>query len=64
MDFTYIYKLSSEPIFTPESEYLFLLGYFVFALVAYLRWAIVVINNFCDFLGIRCLVIPTQKKVE
>lgn len=56
---------SIDPIFTPESEYLFLLSYFAFSLVAYLRWAIVVINGFCDFLGIRCLVIPKpQKKVE
>lgn len=52
---------SIGPLFTPESEYKFLLGYFVFAVVAYLRWALVVINNFCDFLGIRCLVIPTKK---
>lgn len=61
----YYFFISSDPIFTPESEYLFLLSYFAFSLVAYLRWAIVVINGFCDFLGIRCLVIPKpQKKVE
>ncbi|KAI8983801.1 CDP-alcohol phosphatidyltransferase-domain-containing protein [Pilobolus umbonatus] len=53
-----------EPIFTAESEYLFLLAYFVFALVAYLRWAIVVINSFCDYLGIQCLRIPPQNKKE
>ncbi|KAI9478380.1 MAG: hypothetical protein EXX96DRAFT_245893 [Benjaminiella poitrasii] len=54
-----------KPIFTPESEYGFLLAYFVFAFVAYMRWAVVVINSFCQFLGIRCLVIPPPiKKVE
>ncbi|KAI8145375.1 hypothetical protein BJV82DRAFT_603453 [Fennellomyces sp. T-0311] len=50
------------PIFTPESEYLYICAYFLFALVAYLRWAVVVINSFCSFLGIRCLVIPKAKK--
>lgn len=56
--------LNSGPIFTAESEYMFLLGYFIFAVVAYMRWAIVVINSFCDFLGIHCLTIPNQKKKE
>ncbi|KAI9323636.1 CDP-alcohol phosphatidyltransferase-domain-containing protein [Dichotomocladium elegans] len=46
------------PIFTPESEFLYLCAYFLFALVAYLRWAVVVINSFCSYLGIRCLTIP------
>ncbi|KAK4510761.1 uncharacterized protein ATC70_005194 [Mucor velutinosus] len=54
---------SIKPIFTPESEYIFLLSYFGFALIAYTRWALVVINSFCDFLGIRCLVIP-KKNIE
>ncbi|GAA5806970.1 hypothetical protein MFLAVUS_000319 [Mucor flavus] len=54
---------SIGPIFTAESEYMFLVAYFVFAVAAYLRWALVVINNFCDFLGIKCLTIPNQKKV-
>lgn len=43
---------------------MFLLAYFVFAVIAYMRWAIVVINSFCDFLGIHCLTIPNQKKVD
>ncbi|KAI9010344.1 CDP-alcohol phosphatidyltransferase-domain-containing protein [Phycomyces nitens] len=50
-----------DPILTPSSEYYFLVGYFVFALVAYLRWAMIVIDNFCSYLGIRCLVIPKAK---
>ncbi|KAI8089769.1 CDP-alcohol phosphatidyltransferase-domain-containing protein [Halteromyces radiatus] len=50
-----------DPIFTPESEYLFICGYFVFAVLAYLRWAVVVINSFCSYLGINCLTIPKRK---
>lgn len=54
----------SSPIFTPETEYLYICAYFAFALLAYLRWAAVVINSFCSYLGIRCLVIPKVKKVD
>ncbi|KAI7879805.1 Choline/ethanolaminephosphotransferase [Lichtheimia hyalospora FSU 10163] len=50
-----------SPIFTPETEYLYICAYFVFALVAYTRWAVVVINSFCSYLGIRCLTIPHYK---
>ncbi|CDH53739.1 sn--diacylglycerol cholinephosphotransferase [Lichtheimia corymbifera JMRC:FSU:9682] len=50
-----------SPIFTPETEYLYICAYFVFALVAYTRWAVVVINSFCSYLGIRCLTIPHHK---
>ncbi|KAI8877075.1 Choline/ethanolaminephosphotransferase [Backusella circina FSU 941] len=48
-------------ILTPELEYHFILAYFTFAFVAYMRWAIVVINSFCSFLGIKCLTIPKKK---
>ncbi|KAI9288475.1 CDP-alcohol phosphatidyltransferase-domain-containing protein [Umbelopsis sp. AD052] len=51
----------TEPIFTPESEYMYLCAYFVFALVAYTHWALVVIRSFCSFLGINCLTIPHGK---
>ncbi|KAG0170666.1 hypothetical protein DFQ28_011222 [Apophysomyces sp. BC1034] len=51
-----------SPIFTAESEFLYISGFFVFALLAYLRWAVVVINSFCSYLNIRCLVIPKQTK--
>ncbi|CAO3597239.1 unnamed protein product [Absidia cylindrospora] len=50
-----------DPIFTPETEYLYLCSFFLFALVAYLRWAIVVINSFCGYLGINCFTIPKRK---
>ncbi|CDS02870.1 hypothetical protein LRAMOSA00273 [Lichtheimia ramosa] len=49
------------PIFTPETEYLYICAYFMFALVAYTRWAVVVINSFCSYLGIQCLRIPHYK---
>ncbi|KAI8070516.1 CDP-alcohol phosphatidyltransferase-domain-containing protein [Gongronella butleri] len=50
-----------EPIFTPESEYQFICAFFAFALIAYMRWAIVVINSFCSYLGINCLTIKKPK---
>jgi len=34
--------------------------YFVFAVVAYFRWALLVINSICSYLGINCLTI-TEK---
>ncbi|KAF1796876.1 hypothetical protein V8B55DRAFT_1451962 [Mucor lusitanicus] len=51
---------SMDPIFTPQSEYVYLVCYFVLALVLYLRWAVLVIDSICTYLGIRCLVIPDQ----
>ncbi|KAI8344191.1 CDP-alcohol phosphatidyltransferase-domain-containing protein [Chlamydoabsidia padenii] len=52
-----------EPIFTPESEFLYICGFFIFSLLAYLRWAVVVINSFCNYLGINCLTIPKRKSI-
>ncbi|KAG0786687.1 hypothetical protein G6F57_002733 [Rhizopus arrhizus] len=54
--------ISMKPLLTPKSEYIFLWAYFLFALIAYARWAIVVIRSFCQFLGIQCLRIPPQKQ--
>ncbi|CAO3591400.1 unnamed protein product [Absidia cylindrospora] len=51
------------PIFTPESEFLYLCGFFVFSLVVYLRWAVLVVNSFCAYLGINCLTIPKRKSL-
>ena len=42
-------------------ELWYLRAYFVFALIVYFRWAILVINSICSYLGINCLTIPTQK---
>ncbi|KAI8990911.1 hypothetical protein BDF20DRAFT_841466 [Mycotypha africana] len=60
----FIPSLSNRPLITPKFEYLFLCGYFLFAVVAYVQWAVVVIHSFCKFLGIRCLTIPSLKKVD
>ena len=49
------------PAPTARDELLFLGGYFVFAMVAYLRWAYLVINSICDYLGINCLTITPKK---
>ncbi|KAG5463692.1 MAG: CDP-alcohol phosphatidyltransferase-domain-containing protein [Olpidium bornovanus] len=45
-------------LFSPSSERLFLILYFLFALAAYLRWAFLVIDRFCTFLKISCFTIP------
>ena len=44
-------------------ELWYLRGYLVFALIVYFRWAFLVINSICDYLGINCLTIPTNKLV-
>ncbi|KAI9773778.1 MAG: hypothetical protein M1835_006102 [Candelina submexicana] len=51
----------------PFTELWYLRGYFVFAVVAYFRWAVLVINSICGYLGINCLTIgdkasPGQRK--
>lgn len=51
--------------FSPISagfELAYLRAYFVFAIVAYFRWAVLVINSICKFLGINCLTIPLEKQ--
>ncbi|KAI9828911.1 MAG: hypothetical protein M1826_005834 [Phylliscum demangeonii] len=42
-----------------HAELWYLRAYFVFAAVAYFRWALLVIDAICTYLGIRCLTIPT-----
>lgn len=49
------------PGLTGEAELWYLRAYFVFALVVYARWAVLVINSICEYLGIRCLTIPEEK---
>ncbi|KAI9811340.1 MAG: hypothetical protein M1827_005500 [Pycnora praestabilis] len=41
----------------PTTELWYLRGYFAFALVVYFRWALLVINAICAYLGIHCLTI-------
>lgn len=45
------------PAVTAQTELWYLRGYFVFALVVYFRWALLVINSICAYLGINCLTI-------
>ncbi|KAI9482914.1 MAG: hypothetical protein EXX96DRAFT_556096 [Benjaminiella poitrasii] len=52
--------INMDPIFTPRSEYVYLVCYFIIASIMYLHWAVRVIDSICTYLGIRCLVIPDQ----
>lgn len=52
------------PAVSAEAEYRYLLGYLVFAAVAYFRWAYLVTTSICRFLGINCLTIPHEKQRE
>lgn len=59
------------PAVDPTTELWYLWAYFVFALVAYMRWAYVVIDRICAYLDINCLTIkkrkadqPSQQKVS
>jgi ethanolaminephosphotransferase len=49
---------------TPAEELHYLQCYFIFALVVYFRWAYVVINSFCDYLGINCLTITHAQQEQ
>ncbi|KAJ2657971.1 hypothetical protein IW148_004929 [Coemansia sp. RSA 1199] len=51
-------------LFTPRTELAFLAISSVFVVVAYLHWALVVIERFCEFLGINCLSIRPQPDIE
>jgi len=44
-------------------ELWYLRAYFVFAFVVYFRWAFLVIDSICSYLGINCLTIPTKTQV-
>lgn len=46
------------PAVTPNVEVWYLRAYFVFATIAYFRWAYLVISSICNYLGISCLTIP------
>jgi ethanolaminephosphotransferase len=52
------------PAVSPEVELWYLRGYFVFAVVAYFRWAILVVDAICSYLGINCLTIPHEKQMQ
>ena len=48
----------------PLWEHIYMWAYFVFAVVAYFRWAALVIEAICSYLGINCLTIPKEKRIE
>ncbi|KAI4192251.1 MAG: hypothetical protein LQ346_004398 [Caloplaca aetnensis] len=48
------------PAVTATFELWYLRAYFVFALVVYFRWALLVINSICAYLGINCLTITPK----
>lgn len=50
------------PGLSPMWELVYLWAYLVFATVAYFRWAFLVINAICGYLGINCLTIPAEKQ--
>lgn len=48
---------------TEEMESLLLWGYLALAAIVYFRWAFVVIDRICSFLGINCLTIKKTEKL-
>ena len=50
------------PGLSPQAELYWLYAYFVFAVVVYCRWALLVIDSICSYLGINCLTIPADKQ--
>ena len=44
-----------------NTELWYLRAYFVFSTIAYFRWAVIVINAICNYLGINCLTVPEEK---
>lgn len=55
--------LGFEPL-SAKNELIYLYAYFVFAAVVYFRWAFLVTNSICNFLGINALTIPHEKQLE
>ncbi|KIH94235.1 ethanolaminephosphotransferase [Sporothrix brasiliensis 5110] len=47
-----------------STELAYLWAYFFFAAAVYFRWAYLVINSICNFLGINALTIPIEKQLE
>ncbi|GAM88511.1 hypothetical protein ANO11243_065440 [Dothideomycetidae sp. 11243] len=43
-----------------ETERLYLWATLIFCALVYFRWAVLVINAICEFLGINCLTIPKE----
>ena len=56
--------MEKDPFITPGQELAFMWAYLGFAVVAYGRWAVLVIGSICRFLGINALTIPRAKLDE
>ncbi len=52
--------LGFQPV-SAQVEQMYLWAYFMVSVVVYFRWAYLVINAICDYLGIQCLTIPEEK---
>ncbi|PHH82627.1 hypothetical protein CDD82_5353 [Ophiocordyceps australis] len=52
------------PPITAADELLYLRIYFLFAMVAYFRWAYLVITSICNYLGVNAFTIPRAKQIE
>jgi ethanolaminephosphotransferase len=46
------------------TEVWYLRSYFIFAVIVYFRWALLVIQSICEYLGINCLTIPSKSKIN
>ncbi|KAF8246886.1 Choline/ethanolaminephosphotransferase [Wilcoxina mikolae CBS 423.85] len=52
------------PAITPTFEIWYLRSYLVFAMIVYFRWAMLVIDSICSYLGIKCLrIVPKDPLV-
>lgn len=51
-------NISRKRILTPQAELVYLWAFFIFVVAAYLRWASIIIHQFCTYLDIQCLKIP------
>lgn len=56
-------RFGLEPV-TAQFELAYLYAYFIFAFVAYSRWAYLVITSICNYLGINALTIPKELQLE
>lgn len=52
--------ISDSPALSAAAELNYLRAYFFFAIIIYFRWAVLVINGICSYLGINCLTIPSR----
>ncbi|KAI0995614.1 hypothetical protein K3495_g12566 [Podosphaera aphanis] len=51
------------PAISAATELWYLRAYLIFTVIVYFRWAFLVINSICAYLGINCLTIPHKNLV-